>query len=115
MRWIGLAVVIAIAGCMDNAVTPLPGIDGGRPPTADAPAGCPALQDPSTFPLDLGSCTSSPDPQVNVVCGSRDDGWCIEGTCRPMGIETPEGCPVCPAGEERFSTGGARYCGPQGG
>jgi hypothetical protein len=62
--------------------------------------------------VDLGPCATDPNPQVNVVCGDGDRGWCVAGACRPMAYASGSSCPICPAGTLRYTTGEAAYCAP---
>lgn len=104
-------IAFVLGGCLSNPAIDPP-VDGSVPPKIDASAGCPELPAASTFRFDLGPCTPDPNPQVNVVCGVNDTGWCEGGTCRPMAYAVNGSCSLCPSGTLRYATGGAAYCEP---
>ena len=102
MRWMLLFV---IAACGPSGSMPTP----DAAPVVDGPVGCPALPDAAHFNFFGEACTAAPYP-ANTICHDGDRGWCIDGTCRPMAYL--DGCPICPAGSQRFAPAGAAYCAP---
>lgn len=107
VRSVGLLLLLAL-GCSD----PRPSIiDAGSitpPPDATLGDHCQDNTDPRTVDFFGEACQSAPFP-ANTTCHD-DQGWCIDGVCRPMCVAV---CPRCSGGQFQFAPAGACYCVPR--
>lgn len=92
-------VVMVVAGCAD---TEMP-----QPVAPDARVGACVVAPDENFDFYGEACISAPFP-ANTLCHD-DDGWCIDGVCRP---QCESGCPSCRAGEPTYALAGGCYCKP---
>lgn len=100
MRNVVMVVLVLLLGCNDQ-VSPPDASPIVVEETCDPPIGAHV-----DF---LGeACDEAPFPAVTTCHG--DDGWCVDGTCRPQCNAT--GCRRCDEGSPVFTDRGACYCTP---